>query len=93
MTDESAASDTAVSATVSEVTPIAVFYEAAARLPEAHVGAFNALGTKAWNALSIGSVILPITLGLPGISGVGLPLRGALAFGQLSGPALQPGAA
>lgn len=81
MADEGAAAGDAANAPVSEVTPIAVFYEAAVKQLEIQTGTFDTLDAKAWNALSIGSAILPITFGLLGIGDVNIPLVGALALG------------
>jgi hypothetical protein len=82
MTNENAAAreDTDTDA-ATEISPIEVFYEAAAKQLEIQIGAFNALDAKAWNALSIGSAILPITFGLLGVSDVDIPLLGAVALG------------
>ena len=61
---------------LAEISPVAVFYEAAAKRLDIQIGTFDALDTKAWNALSIGSAILPITFGLLGFSNVHVPWLG-----------------
>lgn len=82
MADESAsAGDEAIPAVVSDITPIAVFHEAALKRLDIQIGTFHALDSKAATALSIGSVILPITFGLLGFSEVDIPLAGAIALG------------
>ena len=81
MTDEDAAAGDDAIAAAPDVTPISVFHEAAREQLEIQIGAFNALDTKAWNALSIGSAILPITFGLLGVGNVDIPLLGAVALG------------
>ena len=67
--------------TASDVTPIALFHEVASKQLDIQISAFNALDSKAWNALSIGSAILPITFGLLGVSNVDILLLGAIALG------------
>jgi hypothetical protein len=62
-----------VDETLTGPSPIAMYHEAAVKRLEIQIGTFDALDAKAWNALSIGSAILPITFGLLGFSKVAIP--------------------
>jgi hypothetical protein len=55
------------------ITPVAVFYEAASKRLDIQLAAFETLDTKAWNALSLGSAILPIVFGILGFTDVHVP--------------------
>jgi hypothetical protein len=81
MTDQNTPAGDAANADAADITPIALLYEAARKQLEIQIGVFEALDTKAWNALSIGSAILPITFGLLGVSDVEIPLVGAFPLG------------
>lgn len=81
MADEGVSVGDAASVAGSELTPIAVFHEAAIKRLDIQIGTFHALDSKAATALSIGSVILPITFGLLGFSNIDIPLAGAIALG------------
>lgn len=67
MTDQDAAQNP------NDPTPVAVFHDAALKRLEIQIGTFDALDAKAWNALSIGGAILPITFGLLGFSDLDVP--------------------
>jgi hypothetical protein len=82
--------DAAPESTDSIPTPVSVFHDAAVKRLDIQITSNDALDSKAWNALSIGSAILPITFGLLGLSEIDVPwpawiclgLAG-LAFGAL----------
>jgi len=56
-----------------EPAPASVFHDAAVKRLDIQIGSDDALDAKAWNALSIGSAILPITFGLLGLSNIEIP--------------------
>ena len=68
----------------SEPTPVSVFHNAAVKRLDIQIGSNEALDSKAWNALSIGSAILPITFGLLGLSEIHVPWPAWICLG-LSG--------
>ena len=53
--------------------PVSVFHDAATKRLDILIGADDALDSKAWSALSIGSAILPVTFGLLGLSNLDIP--------------------
>jgi hypothetical protein len=65
----------------SEPTPVAVFHDAAVKRLDIQIGFVDALDSKAWNALSIGSAILPITFGLLGLSDIDVPWPAWICLG------------
>lgn len=78
MTERNNHDDNRASNLEAPVRRISVFHDAAIRRLDVQIGIWDSLEGKAHNVLSIGSAILPITLGLLSASSFDVPLLAAI---------------